>query len=227
MSGATQIPEAEGLDVVLIGAFNPAIFHPEWFFRQGLISEQDAREAKIEDVSGEITVVQLCGMRLQCVGDRFSIGTKNISGAERMQDLILQVFTLLSHTPITACGINPHVHYSVGSVDYWHKIGHTLAPKEPVWNELLEQPGMQSLTIKAPRSGEFAGEINVIVAPSMQFPPGVFVKANYHYGLSPETAHAGAADLALRFIKSEWKPACGMARKVAQHIFTRIKPDND
>ena len=227
MITSTRTPEAEGLEVVLVGSFNPAIFHPEWFFRQGLIAEQDAQEAKIQDVSGEITVVQLCGMRLQCLGDRFSLGTSNVSLAERMQDLIFQTFTLLSHTPITACGINPQVHYSVGSIEYWHKIGHTLAPKEPVWNDLLDRPGMQSLSIKAPRSGEFPGEINVTVEPSMKFRPGVSVKANYHYALPPETAHTGAAELALKFIRTEWKSACGMARKVAERIFTTIKPDND
>lgn len=227
MSAATRTPEAEGLEVVLVGSFNPAIFHPDWFLRQNLIGEQDAKEAKIQDVSGEITVVQLCGMRLQCLGDRFSLGTSNVSLAEKLQDLILQTFTLLSHTPVTACGINPRVHYSVGSVDYWHKIGHALAPKELVWSELVEQPGMQSLTIKAPRKGDFPGEVNLTVEPSMKFPPGVFVRANYHYGLPPETAHAGAAELALKFIKSEWKPACGMARKVGEQIFAKIKPGND
>ena len=229
MSNVTRTPEAEGLDVVLVGSFNPAIFHPEWFFRQGIIAEQDAKDAleKLEDVSQEITISQLCGMRLQCVSDRFSLATSNVSLAERMQDLILQTFTLLSHTPITACGINSRVHYSVGNLDYWHKIGHTLAPKKPVWNDLLEQPGMQSLTIKALRTGEFPGEINATVEPSLKFPPGIYVRANYHFGLSPETVHAGASELALKFIRAEWKPACGMARKVAEQIFTKIKPDHD
>jgi len=49
MSSATRTPEAEGLDVVLVGSFNPAIFHPEWFFRQGIVAEQDAKEAIIQD----------------------------------------------------------------------------------------------------------------------------------------------------------------------------------
>ena len=227
MSAATRTPEAEGLDVVLVGSFNPAIFHPEWFFRQDLIAEQEAREAKINDVSGEITIVQMCGILLQCVGDRFSFSTRNISNAERMQDLIRRTFALLSHTPITACGINPHVQYSVGNVDYWHKIGHTLAPKGLIWNELLETPGMQSLTVKAPRKGEYPGEINVTVEPSVKHPPGIFLKVNYHYSLPPEVVHAGSAELLLKFIEADWKPACGMARKVAEHIFTQIKPDHD
>ncbi len=227
MSNATRTPEAEGLDVVLVGSFNPAIFHPEWFFRQGIVSEQDAAEAKIQDVSGEITIVQLSGIRIQCVSDRFSLATKNISNAERIQDMIRHTFNLLSHTPITACGINPHVHYQVSSDAYWHTIGHMLAPKELVWNDLMDQPGMQSLTIRSPRCGEFAGEINVTVEPSAKHRPGIFVRANYHYGLPDDSVHAGAAELLLKFIESEWKPACGFARKVADQIFEKIKPDHE
>jgi len=227
MSAATRTPEAEGLDLVLVGSFNPAIFHPEWLFRQGIITEQDAKEANVQNVSSEITVLQMGGIRLQCISHQFSLLTTNISHAERMQDLIRQTFSLLSHTPISACGINPHVHYSVGNIDYWHKIGHELAPKEPVWNELLEHPGMQSLTIKAPRGGDYPGEINATVEPSVKHPPGIFVKVNCHYGLPSEIMHAGAAERALKFIEAEWKPACGMARKVAEQIFTKIKPDHD
>jgi hypothetical protein len=227
MSAETRTPEAEGLDVVLVGSFNPAIFHPEWFFRQGIVSEQDAKEAKIQDVGAEITVLQICGIQLQCLGDRFSLGTQNISNAERIQDLIRQTFSLLSHTPITACGINPHVHYLIGNTAYWHKIGHTLAPKELVWNDLFDRPGMQSLTIKTLREGDFKGEINATVEPSLKHPPGLFVKVNYHHGLPRESVHAGSAELVLKFIEAEWKPACGMARKVAEQIFNKIKPDHE
>jgi hypothetical protein len=227
MSAATRTPEAEGLDVVLVGSFNPAIFHPEWFFRQGIVTEQDANEAKVQDVSGEITIVQICGILLQCVSDKFGFSTKNISNAERMQDMTRQTFRLLSHTPITACGINPHVHYLVASDAYWHKIGHTLAPKELVWNEILDRPGMQSLTIKAPRNGDFPGEINVTVEPSAKHRPGVFVKANNHYAIPEAAVHDRAAELVMKFIEAEWKPACNMARKVAEQIFTRITPDHE
>lgn len=221
-----RTPQAEGLDVVLVGSFNPAIFHPEWFLRQGIIPDQDAKEAEIEVVSGQVASVKMWGMRFQCLSDRFSIGTRNVSLAERLQDIIHQTFSLLRHTPITACGINPWAQYEVSSTEYWHKIGHTLAPKELVWNELLEKPGMQSLTIKASRHGEFPGETNVIVEPSV-LPLGIVVRSNYHYGLPRDSTHAGACDLALKFIGAEWKPACGMARKVAEQIFTKIRPEND
>ena len=141
-----------------------------------------------------------------------------------MQDMLGQIFTLLSHIPVTACGINASAHFLAGSVEYWHKIGHTLAPKELVWDGLLQQAGMQSLTIKGKREGKFPGEINVTVEPSARYSPGIFVRSNYHYGLPATSAHAGASELLLQFLQSEWKPACALAKQVAKQIFDKIKP---
>ncbi len=106
MSASNRTPEAEGLDVVVVGSFNPAIFHPEWFLRQGLILDQDAKDAEVKVVSSEFSEIRLCGLRLFCMSERLSLGTSNISQAARIQDLLVQVFTLLPHVPVTACGIN-------------------------------------------------------------------------------------------------------------------------
>lgn len=226
MSTTKRTPDAEGLEVAVIGSFNPAIFHPEWFFRQKLIGEDDLKEAKVNVVGGEVTDVQICGIKLICINDRLSLGISNISHAARLQDFLLQIFTLLPHIPITACGINPHVHYLIGNAQYWHKIGHTLVPKELIWNELLEKPGMQSVSVKAVRKGEFPGEINIKVEPSRPFPPGLFVTSNWHYPLPADAVHSGATGLLLNFLKTEWNSACGNARIVAEKIFEKIKPDN-
>lgn len=220
--------EAEELSVVVVGSFNPAIFHPDWFLRQKLIADQDATEAKIHMVSTDLTDVQFGGLKLICLPDRFELRTSRISYAAQIQDLVVHIFTLLPHTPIKACGINPAAHFRVGSMQYWHKIGHTLAPKEQIWKELFEQPGMRSLIIEAPQGGEFGGEFNITVEPSPKYPPcGIVVRSNRHYALPVDMVHAGATELLLRFLKTEWRPACEMAGRVADLIFSKIKPDND
>jgi hypothetical protein len=226
MTANSRTPEAEGLDVVVVGSFNPAIFHPEWFLRHGLIAEEDAKEATVNLVSREVSDVLLCGLRLVCISERLSLGTSNISQSARLQDLLLNIFTLLPHVPVTACGINPWVHYAISNTEYWHKIGHTLAPKELVWDDLLDDPGMQSLTIKAPHHGEFSGEVNVTVEPSSRFSPGVFVKSNRHFSVPANMIYAGAAERMVNFVKGEWEPACAMARRVAERIFEKIKLHN-
>jgi hypothetical protein len=226
MIASNPTPEAEGLEVVIIGSFNPAIFHPEWFLRQKLVGEDDVKEAQVNVVGREVADVQICGIKLVCIGDRFSLGTANISLAARMQDFLLQIFTLLPHTPLTACGINANAHYSIGDREYWHKIGHTLVPKELIWNGLLEKPGMQSVTVKAARKGEFPGDINITVEPSYLFQPGLFVLSNYHYQFPRDAVHSEATERLLKYLKTEWNSACEKARIVANEIFLKIKPEN-
>ena len=227
MAPTTRTPEAEGLDVVVLGRFNPAIFHPEWFLHQKLVEEEDARAATVNMVTNEFVDVVLCGVKLFCLPDRFSLSSSNISHAARIQDLLVQIFRLLPHTPITACGINPSAHFAVSSADYWHKIGHTLAPKDLIWDGLFKNPGMRSLTIKGQREGEFASEFNITVEPSTKFSPAIYVRSNCHYALPVASVHAAGAEMLLRFVEREWNPACEMARLVANTILDKISPQND
>ena len=46
--------ESEALEVVMLGSFNPAILHPQWFLRQKLIGEEEALAAKIKVVAAEV-----------------------------------------------------------------------------------------------------------------------------------------------------------------------------
>ena len=87
---------------------------------------------------------------------------------------------------------------------------------------------MRSLFINSLREGDFPGEVNIIVEPVLKNPPwSIVVRSNYHYGLPTDSVHAGASERLIQFLKSEWNPACGMARLVAGKIFDKIKPDND
>jgi hypothetical protein len=218
-------PDAEDINVVLVGSFNPGIFHPEWFRRQDILLPAEAENASIRLVSPDVTEVVFLDMKLDVLPDRFILRTQDASRAEKLHDIVQGVFRRLHHTPITACGINNELHFDLGDEGYWHKIGHTLAPKEPIWNEVLSRPGMQSLTIKAVRSGEFPGEINVTVQPSKRFRYGLFVGSNYHYSVPPDEAGTPRSDRAIDYLIAEWKTALEQARRVAYCIFTKIEKD--
>lgn len=216
---------------MVIGSFNPGIFHPAWFLHQKLIDQEEAEspDTSVNVVGREVTEIQICGIKVQSMSDRLSLSTANISQAARIEDLMIQIFTVLSHIPVTACGINAHAFYSISSRLFWHKIGHTLVPKNLIWNELVTSPGMQSVTIKAPRNDDFRGEIYLTVEPSLdpRFDPGLFVRSNYHYPLPKETLHTGSTELLLRFINSEFEKASEMAKVTANKIFEKIRPDDD
>lgn len=139
----------------------------------------------------------------------------------------MNVLTKLPHTPVNACGLNNALHFDLRDEAYWHRIGHTLAPKEPIWNHVLERSGMEQLIIKGARGGDFPGEVNVTVAPSRhpKFSHGLFVASNFHFSIPKNEDGTPRSELAKRYIAAEWKGAFDQARRVAYQIFSEIKRD--
>lgn len=214
---STPTLEEEALELVLLGSFNPRIFHPAWFLRYELIAEADLGASDVQIVNNNISQVTIRGVQIVCVNERFSFATMDPSRFEMMHDWMLKVLALLPHTPLTAAGINSSVHYRIDDEDRWHRIGNTLAPKTKVWNELFAEPGMQSLTIKAPGDRHLRPEINVVVEPSVKYSPGILLRTNYHF--QPEKAET--TEFA-RFITTAWKSATAEAKRVAASIFEKI-----
>jgi len=218
-----RAPDAEEISIVLLGSLNPGIFHPEWFRRQEILSPQDADEAKIKIVSPEVTEVLFLDMKLDVFPNRLVLETLDASRAEKLQDVILNILSKLPHTPITACGLNNTIQFDLDDEEYWHKIGHTLAPKDLIWNNVLENPGMALLSVKGALSGKFTGEINVNVAPSRKFVHGLLVSSNFHYSVPSDEKGTPRSAEVPNYVQQMWKPALEKARAVAYEIFEKIK----
>jgi|HubBroStandDraft_6_1064221.scaffolds.fasta_scaffold794539_1 hypothetical protein len=108
--------EAEGIEIVLLGSFNPKIFHPAWFRRYDLINEADVEESTVRLVTNDISDIEIRGIRSVCVKDRMSLGSSDPSRYEMIHDWLLEIFRLLPHMPITSLGINLGVHYRVNDL---------------------------------------------------------------------------------------------------------------
>src|ERR1700678_4003808 len=149
-------PEISGVNITLVGRFNPSIFQPYWFSANGLIAEEAARSAQIVVIHPEITsftVDSLFG--IQVTQDRFAID-RSVAPWILISDMTMRIFgALLPHTPIGRLGINRMVHYKVKDGATRDRIGHLLAPREP-WGEFgkkvssgtgLKHGGLQSLAL--------------------------------------------------------------------------------
>lgn len=225
-----RAPDAEEISIVLIGSFNPGIFHPEWFRRQEILMPQETTtDVKIVMVSPELTQVHFGSLvlKLEVLPERFLLETQTASQGEKLQDILVNVLTTLPHTPVTACGLNNSIRFDLNDESYWHKIGDTLAPKETIWNHVLERPGMQSLVIKGHRGGEFPGEVNVTVAPSNRrdMPHGLLISSNFHYPVPRNESGTARSECVVPFVETEWKTALAQARRVADRIFDQIRKD--
>jgi hypothetical protein len=162
-------------------------------------------------------------MKLDVFPNRLVLETLDASRAEKLQDTVLNILAKLPHTPITACGLNNSIQFDLDDEDYWHRIGHALAPKDLIWDNVLEKPGMALLSIKGALPGKFTGDINISVAPSQKFVHGLLVSSNFHYPVPRDEKGTPRSGEVPNYVQEMWKPALEKARTVAYQIFEKIK----
>lgn len=126
---------ADGVSIVLLGSFNPGIFHPAWFQKEELLPEIEAEAAKIEVISNDIAIFTVAWLRIEAIGDRFVAKTMDESKFGPLRDLVVGMFRLLEQTPITTIGMNREISFELSSDEQWHAVGHALAPK-PIWEKV-------------------------------------------------------------------------------------------
>lgn len=223
MSTLNRKIKGEYLTLVLLGSFNPAILHKDWLLKQDIITEDEKRDANIEVVGNELMKVSFNGIQIQCLLDRLQISTSNISNAEQVRDITIQILTTLPHTPISACGINPRCEFIAESEDHWNKIGHTLAPKEDVWNDLLIKPGMNAVSIKGKlESITHNSEVNIQVSPTMEDRLSISIRTNCHFPIPKESIERTQAEFVIDILMTEWQSATSLPRNVVSKILEKI-----
>ena len=89
--------DIQGVNIVLRGHFNPAIFHPSWFAAQELIGQLEADEAAIELIHPEAAIFNTDWLQIRVVRNRFQAGTAQEPYYEPLRDLVVGVFSFLSH----------------------------------------------------------------------------------------------------------------------------------
>ena len=124
-------PEIVGVDIVLLGEFNPTIFSPRWFSSNDLLREGAVDQAEVHVIHPELADFTADWLRVQVTRDKFSAATIQAPYA-RLHALVQGVFgDCLYHTPLRGVGINYSVHFLVDSADTRDRMGTVLAPQEP------------------------------------------------------------------------------------------------
>lgn len=223
-------PEISGCSVVLLGQFNPAIFHPAWLYGKGIEEETS------EDNGEVLTHRQIA---------QFSIDTRSyIIRPERFQletvtapwvkilDITTKIFgEFLYHTPISAVGINRIAHFKLPSLSSRTKLGRLLAPIEP-WGDFGQRMepsndssvgGLKSLTMRQMSTlGGHAWETSVTIEPSVRIAAntGVYMQINAHHLLSDATQAHGSEE-AMALLGSRFDGAVNDADKIIDTIMRR------
>ena len=186
--------------IVLLGSFNPSIFHPSWFARQNLISpeEADADNTKVEIMHKQITQFETEDFTMQITTDRFAAYAKPSTPGVLLRDLVIGTFYILEHTPVRAIGINRSMHFQLASEEEWHLLGDRLVPKDG-WKKIFAfddpdgkpqagepshktRPGLLSLSIIGNREDQPDVKFTFKIEPSARVRPyGVYFETNEHY----------------------------------------------
>lgn len=184
--------EHAAASVVIVGHMNPAIFQPSWLRLQELITAADLQAQDLKIVHAEMSQFSIGGWcDFAVTPTRFSALTWSTERDEELRTLVLGVFSALRHTPMSALGINWSWHYNVGTPERWHRVGHTLVPKDSFWNHHVPQAGMLNLSVIGAMDA-IEGQVQVDVQPSSRIKGGhgVFVNANRQFPLKKGSSFA-------------------------------------
>jgi hypothetical protein len=207
----------QGVNIVLRGNFNPAMFHPSWLAVNGLISNKEAEAAKVEIVAPPITSFKTEWLQVSVTEDRFLVATSQEPYYEPLRDLVISVLSLLNYVPLRVMGINRNFHYELESEEAWHAVGDRLVPKSDL-KEVITKPGLKSLLIEGVRPDELEGYIRVKVEPSGQANFGVFLEINDHYQLISDPESLVGVKVATDILSSYWNETMERGLKIAQKI---------
>lgn len=214
--------------VVLVGRMNPLIFQPEWLRKNQIIGEAEAEAAKegaLEVIHQEVTILNLAAMKVVVEPGRFAV-TATEEPLVLAKDFTAGCFSLLSHTPTSALGLNFTTTFRLEKREAWHRLGDKLLPKDP-WKELLKPAetdgadahlgGMRSVTVeRSVRPDDHLGYIRVIVeaVEGTHFDTKVTVNDHFQFDPKNPTSAGDAVDL----LNEVWEISGKRAKQITDSI---------
>lgn len=174
--------------IVLIGGFNPMIFHPFWMLQKGLIAERDVTEDKIL-VHNQLSRFMIGDwLEFTVNKERCEFKVQSKDNVVLMLDLIKGTLNALPEIPVTAIGINKGRIIKIENSDDYYKVGAKLAPLH-LWEDSFKNPRLRTIAIEDIKSEEFSGTRRcVIIKPAeiTNVPFAIDVNINNHYDLNPQ-----------------------------------------
>ena len=210
-----RTPETFGSAIVIVAAFNPAIYTPDWLFHAKLIGVSDVAAAKASPefvITGMVCNYHTDTFILQVLQDRLYLESNGVL-TPALADLAIGILTVSGHVEVQQMGLNFFANYKMPDVASYHKVGDVLAPKN-IWESAFGQAGssigMQTVAIKiqpferdvVPNSKD---EIRLTVQPSPKISRGVFLAINHHSEIAERTAEKSKVEAAVEIIEKNWE----------------------
>lgn len=212
----TYLPSATEQSIVVLGSFNPAIFHPYWFIANELVRDSDLKpDEKKLVVSQDATVFSSSWFELRALQRRVSLHATDPQMDLPLRDLVKGTFQCLEHTPVTAFGFNCSEVYALDSNESATAVIENLAPKSS-WNSFLQSPDVEQVIVAGMNEGKvlkFRIEVHGNV---------VTINVNQHYDIPKEILERSAVETSVQFLNdrltSDWESFLQYVRATAQKL---------
>lgn len=215
-----------GLQIDIEGQINPGIFLPQWFGREGLLTDGEVQDASDSlDRDEGYVFFRTQDLALEATFEKLRLYSLHEGLQLAYRDLVLNVFTLLRHTPLSWLRIIRFAHLAPAlPVDQ--------PPSPPVqprlaWERvanlnsltgLIDQSTVASVSVEG--TGPGGSRATITVEPSSVENATVFVAGAYAYDLAShsENQDITSSDLLVATLKEEWEKVVTHSEQVFNDV---------
>lgn len=194
--------QSDEASIVVLGSFNPRIFHPEWFIRKKLVEEWPYADDKGIVVVSDMAQLDLPDQRnLLVLLNKYQVKSSMASNYSALKDLVSSTFKILAESPASSMGMNYHSIIRISDFEHWKVLGQKLAPRE-AWSKAagyidgLDETkrlelGLWDMTMNIPRKDDLKGFLRARI--NVEGPPNALTvrfSLNSHVELGESGAKA-------------------------------------
>ena len=215
-----------GLQIDIEGQINPGIFLPQWFGREGLLTDGEVSEASSSlDQDEGYVYFRTQDLGLEATPERLRLYSVHEGLQLAYRDLALNIFALLRHTPLTSLRIIRFVHLApappvnqpasppVHPPLAWERIANLDS-----WANLINGSTLASVSVEG--IGPSNSRATVTVEPSHLENSSVFTACSYKYNLTPppDREDSTSSDVLVAMLKDEWEKVVTHSEQIFEYV---------
>lgn len=209
--------------LVINGSFNPRIFQPLWFASEDLIGKNEAEDADVKIIHPDISDFEIGkGISIRVTREQFIASTSQDGFFEILKDLVIGTFSILSHTPTTALGINQEMHIELSKTTSW-KSYNSKVVNAKYWSEAFGEAIMDSITYSRERKDNKAGYQRIALQPSIKVFNGLLFSFNDHFEL--EAKNINNAIRVIEIIEDSWQASIATGQELIENLLEKTEHD--
>lgn len=207
-----------GFHLLVDGHLNPLLFTPTWFLREGLLREEETDIAQAsQSADSSFLAFNTNDFSLVVSLDSLEIFSNNEGMEPVIRDLMLNVFTLLRHTPVSALTISRSAHLADSLESRRSPAWSRLLPLTP-FEPILGKVAVADISVQGSSGPIPEGSlVTISIQPSKVQGAILFVDCRYAYRLSSDERVSSADSF-----RSILRSAMEITKLHSENAFSRL-----